>query len=92
MRNPGESRMKIPLTALLTLAFLAGPGLAQTTTTETQKEKKQHEIACVAGTVTGAVLGAAVGGIFGNGVGRTLMEVAGAGGGGFAGHRLGCRQ
>jgi uncharacterized protein YcfJ len=85
--------MKTALTALLTLAFLTGPGLAQTTSTaETQKEKKQHEIACGAGTVTGAVLGAAVGGIFGNGVGRTLMEVAGAGGGGFAGHRLGCRQ
>jgi uncharacterized protein YcfJ len=85
--------MKFALTAFLALTFLAGPGLAQTTsTTETQKEKKQHEIACVAGTVTGAVLGAAVGGIFGNGVGRTLMEVAGAGGGGFAGHRLGCRQ
>lgn len=85
--------MKTPVTALLTLTFLAGPGLAQTTsTTEAQKERKQHEIACVAGTVTGAVLGAAVGGLFGNGVGRSLMEVAGAGGGGFAGHRLGCRQ
>jgi uncharacterized protein YcfJ len=66
--------------------------MAQTSTTETQQEKKKHEIACIAGTVTGVVIGAAVGGIFGNGLGRALMQGIGGSGGAYIGNKLACKH
>jgi len=80
--------MKSILMAVVSMALVSGAGQAQTTT---KQQNQQHELACVAGTVTGALLGAAVGGKFGNGTGRTLMQVAGAGAGAKAGSNLTCK-
>ena len=85
--------MNKPITLLLAIAFMTTAALAQTTTTqETEKQKRDHEIGCIAGTAAGVLLGAAVGGIFGGGVGKSLMEIAGGGGGGFVGHKLACKK
>jgi hypothetical protein len=80
------------LASVLAVAGAALPqgARAQTTTTETQKEERHHELGCTAATVGGAVLGAAVGSLFGGGVGKALFEAGGAGLGIAEGRHLKC--
>lgn len=80
--------MRKTILTLLVAGMAAQAGVARA---ETQQQK-QHEAACIAGTVTGAILGAAVGGFFGNGAGKTLMQVATGGGGALLGHNLACKK
>jgi uncharacterized protein YcfJ len=69
------------------LALVAG-----TVAAETSQQKKDHEVACVAGTVTGALLGAAVGGLFGNGAGKDMMRAAGSATGALVGNNYACKK
>jgi uncharacterized protein YcfJ len=55
-----------------------------------QQAQREHEIACLGGTVGGALIGGAVGSAFGGGVGRDIMIGAGAAGGAVAGNRYAC--
>ncbi len=76
--------MKRLIIAALALGLAAPAALAET--------QKQHEAACIAGTVTGAVLGAALGGFFGNGAGKAVMQVALGGGGAYLAHKHSCKK
>lgn len=51
---------------------------------------RNHEVACLAGTATGAVVGGLVGSTIGSGRGSTLATAAGVGVGSVAGNRLSC--
>ncbi len=55
-----------------------------------QQAQRQHEIACLGGTLGGALVGGAVGNQFGGGSGRDIMTGAGAAGGAVAGSRYAC--
>lgn len=55
-----------------------------------QQAQRQHEIACLGGTLGGAILGGAVGNQFGGGRGQDIMTGAGAAGGAVAGSRYAC--
>ncbi|PZR00850.1 MAG: hypothetical protein DI533_10100 [Cereibacter sphaeroides] len=71
------------------VCFGATASFAQT---ETTQQKRDHEMACIAGTATGVLLGVALGGFFGGGAGKTLMQVAGGAGGGLLTHKLSCKK
>lgn len=75
--------MNKTIAAVVALALMTGSAMAQ---------QKNHEAACIAGTVAGVLLGGAVGGLFGNGVGRTLMTAAGATAGGMLTHKQSCKN
>lgn len=51
---------------------------------------QQHEMGCMAGTVSGAVLGGLAGSLIGAGTGQTVAIGAGAVAGGAVGSRLTC--
>ncbi|WP_157019399.1 glycine zipper 2TM domain-containing protein [Mesorhizobium xinjiangense] len=51
---------------------------------------QQNEVACLAGTATGAVVGGLVGSTIGAGRDRTLATAAGVGIGSVAGNQLSC--
>jgi outer membrane lipoprotein SlyB len=51
---------------------------------------RNNEVACLAGTATGAVVGGLVGSTIGGGRGTTLATAAGVGVGSVAGNRLSC--
>ena len=55
-----------------------------------QQAQREHEIACLGGTVGGALLGGALGNQFGGGSGRDILTAGGAAGGALAGQRYAC--
>ncbi len=65
--------------------------LAACESTGGNQQARQSEFNCIAGTVGGAVIGGLLGSTIGGGTGKTIATAAGAGGGGYAGHRFGCR-
>lgn len=68
-------------------AFLAACGPAPT---PQQQAARQHEIACLGGTLGGALIGGAIGNQFGGGSGKTILTAAGAAAGGIEGQRFAC--
>ena len=58
--------------------------------TPEMQAQRQHEIACFAGTVTGAFIGGAIGNQFGGGRGRDILTAGGAATGAVAANRYSC--
>jgi uncharacterized protein YcfJ len=58
--------------------------------TPQQQAARQHEIACLSGTLGGALIGGAIGNQFGGGSGKSILTAAGAAAGGFEGQRYAC--
>lgn len=59
-------------------------------TTPYQKQQRQHEIACMTGTIGGALIGGAIGNQFGGGSGRDILTGGGAIAGGMVGNNYAC--
>lgn len=55
-----------------------------------QQAQREHEIACLGGTLGGALVGGAVGSQFGGGRGKDILTAGGAAGGALAGQRYAC--
>ncbi|WP_170743684.1 glycine zipper 2TM domain-containing protein [Ruegeria lacuscaerulensis] len=58
--------------------------------TPQQQAARQHEIACLSGTLGGALIGGAIGNQFGGGSGKSILTAAGAAAGGIEGNRFAC--
>jgi uncharacterized protein YcfJ len=58
--------------------------------TPAQQAQRQHEIACLGGTVGGALIGGAIGNQFGGGTGRDILTAGGAAAGAVGGSRFAC--
>ena len=58
--------------------------------TPQQQAARQHEIACLSGTLGGALIGGAIGNQFGGGSGKSILTGAGAAAGGISGARFAC--
>ncbi len=58
--------------------------------TPQQQAARQHEIACLSGTLGGALIGGAIGNQFGGGSGRDILTAAGAVAGGRGGQLYAC--
>ncbi|WP_170425831.1 glycine zipper 2TM domain-containing protein [Ruegeria arenilitoris] len=58
--------------------------------TPQQQAARQHEIACLSGTLGGALIGGVIGNQFGGGSGRDILTAGGAVAGGAAGQRYAC--
>ncbi|MCL6282348.1 hypothetical protein M3P21_02305 [Ruegeria sp. 2012CJ41-6] len=58
--------------------------------TPEQQRQREHEIACLSGSLGGALIGGAIGNQFGGGSGRAILTAAGAGTGAVAGNRYAC--
>ena len=72
---------------LSTAGALAACGPAPT---PQQQAARQHEIACLSGTLGGALIGGAIGNQFGGGSGKAILTAAGAAAGGIEGNRFAC--
>lgn len=81
--------MKLKAFTLLlgTAGALAACGPAPT---PQQQAARQHEIACLSGTLGGALIGGAIGNQFGGGSGKSILTAAGAAAGGIEGNRFAC--
>lgn len=76
---------------LLGVALAASTILAGCqTSSNPQVQARNHEFACMAGTVGGAIIGGLVGSTIGAGRGAVLATAAGIGAGGYLGNRLSC--
>lgn len=84
-------KKRLVRTAALALACMSLVACTQPRTPE-ERARRDHEVACMAGTVGGALVGAAVGSAFGGGVGRLILTGAGGGVGAVAGRRLICGE
>ncbi len=58
--------------------------------TPQQQAARQHEIACLSGTIGGALIGGVIGNQFGGGSGKAILTAAGAAAGGLSGERYAC--
>ena len=76
-----------PLAALGAVLALQACGPAPTAEEQAQR---QHEIACMSGTIGGALLGGAIGNQFGGGSGQDILTAGGAAAGARAGSRYSC--
>lgn len=72
---------------LTTASLLAACGPAPT---PQQQAARQHEIACLSGTLGGALIGGVIGNQFGGGSGKAILTAAGAAAGGLEGQRYAC--
>ncbi|UUV05789.1 MULTISPECIES: glycine zipper 2TM domain-containing protein [Ruegeria] len=80
-------KLKLIFSFLTGAALLAACGPAPT---PQQQAARQHEIACLGGTLGGALIGGAIGNQFGGGSGKTILTAAGAAAGGIEGQRFAC--
>jgi len=80
-------KLKLITLALGTAGALAACGPAPT---PQQQAARQHEIACLGGTLGGALIGGVIGNQFGGGSGKTILTAAGAAAGGYEGQRYSC--
>lgn len=58
--------------------------------TPEQQAQRQHEIACLSGSIGGALVGGAIGNQFGSGSGQDILTAGGAAAGAVAGNRYAC--
>jgi len=81
--------MNIRLTGMVlcSASALAACGPAPT---PQQQAARQHEIACLGGTLGGALIGGVIGNQFGGGSGQDILTAAGAVAGGAAGNQYAC--
>ncbi|WP_170401194.1 glycine zipper 2TM domain-containing protein [Ruegeria arenilitoris] len=81
--------MKLKIITLLlgTVGALAACGPAPT---PQQQAARQHEIACLSGSLGGALIGGAIGNQFGGGSGKSILTAAGAAAGAVEGNRYAC--
>lgn len=77
----------LTVTILFSTGLLAACGPAPT---PQQQAARQHEIACLGGTLGGALIGGAIGNQFGGGSGKDILTAAGAVAGGYGGQRYSC--
>ena len=77
------------LPALFLIGATALQACGQAPTPQAQAAR-QHEIACLSGTLGGALIGGALGNQFGGGSGRDILTAAGAGAGALAGQSYAC--
>lgn len=77
----------LAITSMLAMGVLQACGPAATPEQQAQRE---HEIACLSGSIGGALIGGAIGNQFGGGSGRDILTAAGAGAGAVAGNRYAC--
>ncbi len=80
-------RLKLLTLFLGSVGALAACGPAPT---PQQQAARQHEIACLSGTLGGALIGGVIGNQFGGGSGKTILTAAGAAAGGLSGERYAC--
>ncbi len=80
-------RLKLLTLFLGSAGALAACGPAPT---PQQQAARQHEIACLSGTLGGALIGGVIGNQFGGGSGKTILTAAGAAAGGLSGERYAC--
>lgn len=80
-------RLKILTLILGGAGALAACGPAPT---PQQQAARQHEIACMSGSIGGALIGGALGNQFGGGSGKAILTAAGAAAGGVQGSRFAC--
>ncbi|MEX0306338.1 MAG: glycine zipper 2TM domain-containing protein [Ruegeria sp.] len=80
-------RLKLFTLLLGSVGVLAACGPAPT---PQQQAARQHEIACLSGTIGGALIGGAIGNQFGGGSGQAILTAAGAAAGGVSGQRYAC--
>ncbi|WP_299662011.1 glycine zipper 2TM domain-containing protein [uncultured Ruegeria sp.] len=80
-------RLKLLILFLGGASTLAACGPAPT---PQQQAARQHEIACLSGTLGGALIGGALGNQFGGGSGKAILTAAGAAAGGVSGQRYAC--
>ncbi len=81
--------MKLSIFTLMlgTAGALAACGPAPT---PQQQAARQHEIACLSGTLGGALIGGVIGNQFGGGSGKAILTGAGAAAGAVEGNRFAC--
>ena len=77
----------ISILALSGLVALQACGPAAT---PQQQAQRQHNIACVTGTIAGAMIGGAIGNEFGGGSGQDILRAGGAASGAVAGQSYAC--
>jgi hypothetical protein len=78
---------------LIPMALVSGGMLLQAcapAATPEQQAQRQHEIACTAGTITGALIGGAIGSQFGGGTGQDILIATGAAAGAAGGNNYSC--
>ena len=77
---------------LLGLGLVGGVALSACAPAATpyQQAQREHEVACLGGTLGGALLGGAIGNQFGGGSGQDILTAGGAGAGALAGQRYAC--
>ncbi|WP_171101622.1 MULTISPECIES: glycine zipper 2TM domain-containing protein [unclassified Ruegeria] len=80
-------KLKFIAFGLVSAGTLAACGPAPT---PQQQAARQHEIACLSGTLGGALIGGAIGNQFGGGSGKAILTAAGAAAGGVSGQRYAC--
>lgn len=78
-----------PMTGLCAAAAIGLSACSPAATPQAQAARN-HEVSCLAGTVSGALVGAAVGSLFGGGLGKDILIGAGSGVGASEGRRLAC--
>ncbi len=81
-------RYRVP--ALAALGLASAVGACAPAATPYQQAQREHEIACLGGTIGGALIGGAIGNQFGGGSGRTILTAGGATAGAVAGQRYAC--
>lgn len=81
--------MKKILTVATLGSVLALQACAPAATPE-QQAQRQHEIACMSGTIGGALIGGAIGNQFGGGSGNDILTAGGAAAGAVSGNRYAC--
>ncbi|CUH45074.1 hypothetical protein [Ruegeria atlantica] len=80
-------KLKVIAVILGAAGALAACGPAPT---PQQQQARQHEIACLGGTLGGALIGGAIANQFGGGSGKDILTAAGAVTGGVSGQRYAC--
>ncbi|TMV06838.1 glycine zipper 2TM domain-containing protein [Ruegeria sediminis] len=78
---------KLILTTIAAAGLLAA---CEPAPTPQAQAARQHEIACLSGTVGGALIGGVIGNQFGGGSGRAALTAVGAGLGAAGGNRYSC--
>ena len=79
---------------LLPIFLLASAAMLQAcapAATPQQQAARQHEIACMTGSIGGALIGGAIGNQFGGGSGKDILTAAGASAGALAGNSYACQ-
>lgn len=81
--------MRKPITAAVFGCILVLQACGPAATPQ-QQQQRQHDIACVTGTLAGALIGGTIGSEFGGGRGQDILTAGGAASGALAGQSFAC--